>query len=105
MFLNGYILAAMDEAEEGEGLAQREAGVERFRGSGTSGLSGHLLIKYEGAHGHRTVTDDRRCFLERSEFVAGDRPSSSSSSSVSRKKQEALPSVQAHCRAFNDISA
>ncbi len=90
VFLNGYVLAAMDEAEDGEGLAQREAGVEKFLGSGISGLSGHLRIKIESAHGHNTVAEDLQVrfvdsalFLERSDSV-GDRPSSSSSSSVSR---------------------
>jgi hypothetical protein len=38
VFLNGYVLTAMDETEEGKGLAQREAGVETFRGSGISGV-------------------------------------------------------------------
>jgi hypothetical protein len=58
VFLNRYVLAAMDGAEEGEGLAQREAGVEEFLGSSISGLSGHLLVKFEGAHGHNTVAED-----------------------------------------------
>ena len=55
--LNGFVLAAMDKAEDGEGRAQREAGVEKFLGSCISELGGHLRIKIEGAHGYNTVAE------------------------------------------------